>query len=174
MKAALVFTALLALSVTSSYAQDEPTWFDFWLGDWDVTWDEADGKVGRGKNHVVRILDNSVIQENFSILEGASKGYLGTSISVYNPKRKTWHQGYADSKGAYFNFIGERAGDRRIFKTEPVEREGKTIIQRMVFYDVSADAFKWDWESSEDGGQTWELAWRIHYTRRAIESPKKG
>lgn len=155
----------MTLPIVNCQAQDEQTWFDFWLGDWEVTWDEQEGKVGRGKNHVMKILDNSVIQENFKAEEGASKGYLGTSISVYNSKSKTWHQGYADNQGAYFNFIGERLADKRIFKTQPELRGDKVIIQRMVFYDITNASFKWDWESSEDGGETWKLNWRIRYNR---------
>jgi hypothetical protein len=151
---------------TSSFSQEnEQGWFDFWVGDWDATWDEGNGKVGKGKNHVIKILDNTVVQENFRIDEGASKGYLGTSISVYNPKTKLWHQGYADNQGAYFNLVGERQANNRIFKTPPVQRDGKTFIQRMVFYDISETGFKWDWESSDDGGQSWKLNWRINYTK---------
>ena len=37
------------------------TQFDFWLGAWDVTW----GADGAGTNHVTRILDEKIVQENF-------------------------------------------------------------------------------------------------------------
>lgn len=162
----LLFTLLLfTTSSNILQAQDESSWFDFWVGQWEVSWDEQDGKTGRGKNRIVKILDNTVIQENFRIEEGTSKGYLGTSISVYNAKTRTWHQGYADNQGAYFNLTGERTGDKRIFKTEPVTRNGKQFIQRMVFYDITHRSFIWDWESSDDGGTTWKLNWRIRYTR---------
>jgi hypothetical protein len=162
---ALLFSVVV---VTSSFSQEnENTWFDFWVGKWDATWEEANGKIGRGTNNIQKTLDNTVIQENFKVLEGSSKGYLGTSLSVYNPKRKTWHQGYADNQGAYFNFVGERQGEKRIFKTEVVVVGEKQIIQRMVFYDIKENAMTWDWESSEDGGKTWKLNWRINYTRAA-------
>jgi hypothetical protein len=35
--------------------------FDFWLGEWEAAWREA----GKGTNHVERILDGKVVQENF-------------------------------------------------------------------------------------------------------------
>jgi hypothetical protein len=35
--------------------------FDFWLGEWDVTW----GEDGKGENHILRIMDDKIIQENF-------------------------------------------------------------------------------------------------------------
>jgi hypothetical protein len=145
--------------------EDPTTWFDFWVGKWDVTWTEAGGKTGKGINTVTRILDDKVINENFVTTEGSSKGYRGTSISVYNPVRKQWHQGYADNQGAYFNLIGENLGDKKIFKTELVEKDGKKLIQRMVFYNITKDSFLWDWEKSEDGGKTWTLSWRINYVR---------
>jgi hypothetical protein len=35
----------------------------------------------------------------------------------------------------------------------------------MVFYDIKKDSFTWDWEGTQDGGETWNLLWRINYTR---------
>lgn len=163
---ALITTSIAALVFTPISAQDDPkTWYDFWVGKWDVTWDEADGKKGRGVNSIVKILNNTVIQENFSVLEGASKGYLGTSISVYNPQRKQWHQGYADNQGGYFNFIGEKSGDTYYFKTVPIVQGDKEIILRMKFYNITKESLMWDWESTQDGGKNWNLNWRIRYTR---------
>src|SRR5262245_24053055 len=103
MRIIIYVVVLLVITFAKSHAQEEQKWFDFWVGDWEVTWDEQGGKQGHGKNHVTKILDNAVIQENFKAEEGGSKGYLGTSISVYNPQTKTWHQGYADNQGAYFD-----------------------------------------------------------------------
>ena len=166
MKIAFVIFLFVTSIFTRSFSQDdERAWFDFWVGQWDVTWTEADGKIGKGTNTVLKTLDNSVIQENFRVDQGESKGYQGTSLSVYNPKKKTWHQGYADNQGAYFNFIGERQGEKRMFKTDVVTKGDKHFIQRMVFYDIKANSLTWDWESSEDGGKTWKLNWRINYQR---------
>ncbi|HMG90901.1 MAG TPA: hypothetical protein VK589_12625 [Chryseolinea sp.] len=163
-------TVLILLITTLFYSpivaqEDDKTWFDFWVGKWEGSWTESDGKIGRGTNTITRTLDNTVIQENFKVDEGTSKGYLGTSISVYNPQKKTWHQGYADNQGSYFNLIGERQGDRRIFRTEMIQRGEKRIFQRMVFYDITENTMVWDWESTQDGGKTWTLNWRINYKR---------
>jgi len=166
MKSALLILGLTTLLFTPTIAQeDDKTWFDFWVGKWDVSWTESDGKIGRGTNTITKTLDNAVIQENFKVEEGTSKGYLGTSISVYNPQKKTWHQGYADNQGSYFNLIGERQGDKRIFKTEMITKGEKQIYQRMVFYDITENTMVWDWESTQDGGKTWTLNWRINYKR---------
>jgi len=139
--------------------------YDFWLGKWEATWDEGNGKVGKGTNYVHTTLDGKVIQENFEILEGQNKGFKGKSFSVYNPRKKEWRQAWADNQGGYYDFTGEKIGDKRYFKTAVFKQGDKEIIQRMVFYNIQQDSMTWDWELSVDGGKTWQLSWRINYKK---------
>ena len=159
---------LLACNV-QLYAQSitvqDSSLFDFWLGDWNLTWVDAEGNVNKGSNHIVRILDGKVIQENFSDEKGRFKGM---SLSVFNPARKTWHQAWTDNQGGYFDFVGEVEGDKRIFKTQMKEKNGEKIIQRMVFYNINANSLTWDWELSRDGGTSWLLQWRINYLKKPL------
>jgi hypothetical protein len=136
--------------------------FDFWVGDWELSWSNPDGSVSKGKNKIEKIVAGKVIQENFA----DSNGFIGTSISVFNKTKKTWHQAWADNSGGYFNFIGEKEGDKRIFKTEPKKIGENTFVLRMVFYDIKSDSFVWDWQRSNDNGLTWSLNWRINYKRK--------
>ena len=117
-------------------------------------------------NTITKKLDDRVINEDFKILFGQNAGFLGNSVSVYNPSTKLWHQAWVDNQGGYINLIGEIYPDKRIFKTPPVEKDGKIVSQRMVFYDIKPDSFTWDWEGTQDGGKTWNLLWRIKYTRK--------
>lgn len=133
--------------------------FDFWLGSWEVSWQDQQGNTLVGKNEIVRLEKPNVIQENFS---DTNNQFEGTSISVYNPKTQTWHQAWADNQGAYFNFFGIIEEDRRIFTTDT----SKSFIQRMIFYDIEENQFTWDWESSKDGGKNYKLNWRINYKRK--------
>lgn len=142
--------------------------FDFWVGEWELTWQDAQGNPQQGYNRIVKILDDQVIQENFETIptsESASV-FRGMSLSVYNPRTEQWHQAWTDNQGGYYNFIGQFEGDKRMFVTKATNQRGKEIIQRMVFRDITQDAFVWDWESSSDGGQTWQLNWQIHYQRK--------
>ncbi|HMV09444.1 MAG TPA: hypothetical protein PK325_06960 [Cyclobacteriaceae bacterium] len=136
--------------------------FDFWVGEWDASWTNEDGTRGTAHNSIKKILDGKVIQESFV----DPQGFKGTSISVYNPQRKTWHQAWADNQGGYFNFLGEVDGNKRIFRTPTREVGGKAVTQRMIFYDITGSSMTWDWELSNDGGKTWKLQWRINYTRK--------
>ena len=165
-----VFSVLFfALSANAQVNPEElapKEYYDFWIGSWEVSWEEGDGKTGRGTNVIEKTLDGKVIQENFRITEGNNAGFKGTSISVYQPRLQKWKQAWADNNGGYFNFTGQLDGEKRIFKTEVSElKDGSKSIQRMVFYDITEDSITWDWEASNDGGKTWALNWRNFYSR---------
>ena len=162
-----VFTLLLILSPALLSAQSlqlqDSTLFDFWIGDWELTWTNAEGKKEKGNNHIVKILDGKVNQENFSFAWGSFKRM---SISVYNLSTKIWHQAWVDTQGGYFDFVGQVEGNKRMFQTHVREENGQRIIQRMVFYNIEQNSLTWDWESTRDGGATWQLLWRINYKRK--------
>ncbi len=164
----ILFATITSFFLVSSYAQesDLSNAFDFWVGNWELTWDEGNGITGRGINNIVKILDDKVIQENFVGLEGRAKGFKGSSVSVFNPRAKSWHQAWVDNQGGYYDFVGEVDGDKKIFKTKMVEKDGKQLIQRMVFYDIKPTSLMWDWESSVDNGENWQLQWRIKYKKK--------
>ncbi len=154
---------LLSISVRTIQAQQSPNEYNFWVGHWKVSWVTSKGDTITGSNFIEKTVDEKVLQEHFN---DPSTGFKGTSISVYNPTKQVWHQAWADNQGGYYNFIGETQGDKKIFKTLPVTKNKQTIIQRMVFFNITPNAFTWDWESSTNGGQTWTLNWRIAYTRK--------
>lgn len=166
MKKTYLLFLILVLNFSSpaqSLQSPDSTLFDFWIGEWNLTWTNSAGKTEKGRNQIIKILDGKVIQENFSDETGKFKG---TSISVYNPAKKIWHQAWADNQGGYFDFEGAVEGEKRIFKTKMKEEHGQKIIQRMVFYKITPTSITWDWELSRDNGTTWELQWRIYYVRK--------
>lgn len=134
--------------------------FDFWIGDWDVTW----GDDQHGRNHVEAILDGKVLLEQF---DGAPATPLrGMSVSVYRPHPGEWRQTWVDNQGSFWSFVGGFADGRMTLQTDDV-RDGRPVRLRMVWYAITADALEWNWERSDDGGQTWQVLWHLHYTRRA-------
>ena len=132
------------------------TQFDFWLGEWDCTW----GEDGKGTNRVLRIMDDKVIQENFS-----APDLLGMSVSVYDPERKVWCQTWVDNNGTYLDFTG-RFEDGRMILVRDAVVQGEACKQRMVWYNIEPGQFDWNWERSDDGGQTWRVLWKIRYVRK--------
>ena len=77
--------------------------FDFWLGEWDCTW-QADGLEHIGTNSVYADLGGMVLVENFD--GRPSLDYQGLSYSVYDRKAQCWKQTWVDSEGIYLDFAG--------------------------------------------------------------------
>lgn len=128
----------------------DTTDFDFWIGTWTCT-DPSDGSVGT--NTVSRVLGGKVVEEVFSITDATGTGLDGRSYTVLDPQRG-WCQTWVDSAGAYLDFTGGPTDGGMV-----LARPGA----RMLFRDVTAACFTWDWE--KDTGSGWELAWRLLYVR---------
>ncbi len=147
---------------TEPCSAHEHAQLDFWVGQWNAEWKNTDGKTETGTNIITKILDGCALEENFS---ASDKSLIGKSLSIYNINKKLWQQTWVDNTGAYLDFTGGFENDKMIFSRKVITKTGKEITQRMVFYDITANAFEWNWESSDDGGSTWKLLWKIHYTR---------
>jgi hypothetical protein len=100
--------------------------FDFWLGEWDLTWpagqgDTPAGQVGNGTNSIRKILGDCVIQESF---RSPATGLEGLSFSAYASKSGEWQQTWVDSEGSYLLFNGR-------FKNGTMElRSPRTLLPR--------------------------------------------
>jgi len=130
--------------------------FNFWLGEWDCTW----GDNGKATNSVLRIMADKVIQENFS-----SPELRGMSVSVYDPERKLWCQTWVDNNGSYLDFTGRFENGNMILTRDAIVK-GEACKQRMIWYNIEANQFDWNWERSDDDGKTWRVLWKIKYKRR--------
>ncbi len=137
----------------------EASQFDFWLGEWQLTWADS----GHGTNTISRPLGNCVIQEQFRDL--APNGFQGMSVSVYDPKGKQWQQTWVDNAGGYMLFTGGWSDSTMTLSRTVTRPNGSTMIQRMVFRDITASSFVWDWQASTDDGKSWKTNWQIFYKR---------
>ncbi|MEO8766374.1 MAG: hypothetical protein ABI416_18885, partial [Ginsengibacter sp.] len=61
----------------------EAAQFDFWVGEWELTWNDT----SHGTNRVLKIMDGCTVNENF---HDPSINYSGSSWSVYNIRNKMW------------------------------------------------------------------------------------
>lgn len=120
---------------------------DFWVGEWDGRWEG-----GGGTNSVTSELGGTVILERFQ-----SPELQGLSVSVNDGSQ--WRQTWVDSNNTYLDFQGGATGDD--FELVHVREDA---VFRMRFTEIAHDSFVWLWEQRLDG--SWELKWRIDYTRR--------
>lgn len=152
------------ISIQFSSAQDNPcsspeaNQFDFWVGDWQATWEG-----GNGNNTITKILNGCVIHEEFKAISGSP--LLGISNSVYNSRTNKWQQTWVDNSGSYLDFSGEWKNQKMVL-ARSFEKDGQMIFQRMVWYNITENTFDWNWESSKDNGETWQVNWKIDYKRK--------
>ena len=171
MKKHILTTLILAIAMLAQGQSDydSTVWnantFDFWKGDWALTWTNAQGAEEHGSNLIESTLNDIVIQEKFEAGEGSLKGYIGKSWTVWNPRTKEWKQTWVDNQGSYLDFVGALVDGNPVFR-RTVTVNGKTTMQRMVFLEITKDDFRWDWDNSADGGKTWNLSWQIAYKRK--------
>jgi len=159
---------MLLFIAFAAHAQDnskpcsaaEASEFDFWVGDWTLY--SADTITGN--NSIYKIMDGCSVQENFS---NPKTGYLGKSWSVYNPQTKLWQQTWVDNQGGYIPLTGTFENGKMTLAT-PARKlpNGKEMVSRMIFYNITKDSFDWNWEATTDAGTTWKTNWQIHYVRK--------
>ena len=150
---------LLCIMTKAEIANTQKDLMDFWLGDWNCAW----GDSVQATNHISRILDNKVIEENFHYSDGT---FIGKSWSMFDSTTSKWRQTWVDNAGAYLVFTGRKEGDTVIFEgDESVTKNGQKNYRRMIFFSIKKDSFEWDWQSSADRHK-WKSLWHISYTRK--------
>jgi len=147
--------------------------FDFEFGVWKThlkrlvhplsgssTWVELDGTT------VVRKVWNG--RANLAELEtDAASGHLEVlSLRLYDPQSRQWSLNTANVKSGTLSVatIGEfKDGRGEFFDQESFN--GRTILVRNVWSDITADSCRFEQSYSDDGGKTWELNWVATDTR---------
>jgi len=135
--------------------------FDFWQGDWDVR--DPSGKIV-GRNRIVAIHGGCALQESWS----GSSGHSGTSLNIFDGDRKRWHQTWVDSNGGLLQLDGGIVdgamvlrGGETMSNTSP-----KTALQRITWTPQRDGRVRQLWESSSDGGKTWDVVFDGMYSKR--------
>jgi hypothetical protein len=167
-------------AAATSMERDGQHDFDFDIGTWkthvsrlqhpltgSTAWIEYEGTT------VVRQVWNG--RANLAELEAdASTGHLEVlSLRLYDPQAHQWSLNTANSKGGTVSVptVGEfKNGRGEFFDTEPIN--GRSILVRNVWSDITKDSCRFEQSFSDDGGKTWEVNWIAKDTRMKDESDK--
>jgi hypothetical protein len=127
--------------------------FDFWVGDWDVSW--GDGK--HGTNVISHLFDGCAILEQFDGRPGVD--LRGASVSIYDGESARWRQTWVDSERNYMPFEGAFADGVMDLRTTR-----DRVVYRMLWRDIQPETLHWLWQCAAN--DAWETLWELHYVRR--------
>ena len=148
---------------------------------------DFDFDIGVWKTHVVRLqhpltgstdwaeYDGTTVvskvwngRANLAELEAdGAAGHLEVlSLRLYNPESHQWSLNTASSRSGTISVptIGEfQNGRGEFFDTEPFN--GRSVLVRNVWSDITPDSCRFEQSFSADGGKTWEVNWIATDTR---------
>ena len=163
-------------TATAGQQRDGAHDFDFLIGDWKAhvrrlpdrlngsnTWIEYDGI----SNHK-KLLDSNANFEEFDVTSTDKKLRIkGQTLRLYNPTSHQWNiylidldNGTLDSPPVVGHFTGNRG---ELFHQEQLQ--GRTILVRYVWLNISPNSARMEQSYSPDGGKTWEVNWICELSR---------
>jgi hypothetical protein len=98
--------------------------------------------------------------------DGAAGHIEGLSLRLYNPESRQWSLNYANSRSGSLSVptIGEsRTGRGEFYDQE--EFNGRMILVRNVWSEITAESCRFEQSFSDDGGKSWEVNWIAMDTR---------
>lgn len=146
---------------------------DFWVGDWDLEFDQPDGSIGHASNRITRNeFGLCAVVEHFVQPGGGPGGgdYIGSSYTTFDRQLGKWRQMWVDNGGAVFVLTGGPVeGQPYIFELITTEPRGddqhEPRLARMIWERVTADSLVWRWQAQQPDG-SWRDLWVLRYKRR--------
>lgn len=124
--------------------------FDFWVGEWEVTTPAR--ASWKASSSISLANDGCSIHESY-VTPG---GYTGKSINFYDTAREVWHQTWIDNQGSTLYLEGNPESGAMILSD---------ASSRITWTVLPDERVRQLWESTEDGGETWKIAFDGYYQR---------
>lgn len=147
--------------------------FDFELGSWTVRLSRlvrpltgsTEWVVYEGSS-VVRPVWGGLANLGELAVEGPTGRILGLSMHLYNPQSGQWNIHWANSADGLLGeaMVGGFDGDEGRFHNQETFN-GRAVIVRFIFSEMSEDSFRLEQAFSPDGGRTWEANWIAEFAR---------
>ncbi|HEV2701661.1 MAG TPA: hypothetical protein VGV09_08530 [Steroidobacteraceae bacterium] len=132
--------------------------FDFWLGDWTVTYP---GTSGSSASTVSATLDSCAVLETWR----GDHSHRGENLFAYSAEEKSWHGLFADNEGRVHVLNGKVAAGVAEFYGPSRGENGEAELNRVRVMRVSANEVRQTWEKSTDKGATWGTVFQGDYER---------
>lgn len=147
--------------------------FDFEFGTWkahvrrlvkplsgSTTWAELDG------TSVVRKVWDGQANVGELDIAGPAGRIQGVTLRLYNPRTRQWSISFSSrADGAPGTPVFGRFQDGRGELFDQETFDGRAILVRFVFSDITRETFRFEQAFSDDGGKSWEVNWIATFRR---------
>ena len=92
---------------------------------------------------------------------------VGLSLRFFDPKTRLWSIYWTDTGRSGLlepPVVGSFSDGVGVFECDDTF-DGRPIIVRYVWSEMTATTARWEQSFSEDGGKTWETNWTVQHTR---------
>lgn len=131
--------------------------FDFWSGQWETV---IDGLV-YGSATVTRNFGGRGFQQNAMAPDGNLRS---TSQYTFSAANGTWKQIWMDGESSHAVLVGGLFGNQMIMTMVSVDGTAQ-VSGRSIFSNISSGSFEYEWQSSADGGQTWQAGTQVTFRK---------
>jgi hypothetical protein len=172
--AAIASAAAVTMSVGSDFLSAAPRDgsrdFDVLVGNWRATLKRLDQPLSgsntwtdyEGTQRTRNIWGGRASLTEFDVRNRATGATVqGLTLRLYNPATGQWSLYWANAKDGALDLppvVGEFKNGRGEFWSQE-ERNGRAILVRYVWSDITATTAHFEQSFSADGGKTWEANW---------------
>jgi hypothetical protein len=157
----------------AAQAIDQQHAFDFHFGTWRThikSRDVTAAGVGAWTEFTGTVIDQPLWngRANIEKIEASGSGghFQGVTLFLYNPKSGQWSEQFAGSSDGTMQepSYGEFKNGVGVFHAW-TEVDGKKVLQRDVWSNITPDSYHYEIASSTDGGKTWITNFDAQLTR---------
>lgn len=154
---------------TSACQSPEARALDFLIGRWEGDERQIEGGketiVSTSEIQVEKIFGGCALRETWEVKEGGKKLFNAIVLRSYDAGSKKWLLSYVDDALNHQFYEGRNEmGKWRFFRERMVE--GKPVLVRITWTQVTKDSIDQRIERSSDNGNTWVLRSVVSYARK--------
>jgi hypothetical protein len=138
--------------------------FDFTVGSWDVNATGPHGSEGGPTLHstITKEIDQCLIEEHIS----GRAGYEAIVFTAVRRRLGEWVKTLVDNRGTSVFLSGRETDGQMVLTGSVPSAGGASKDVRVSWHQSGPDAFEQRWETTTDGGATWERLLLAEYHRR--------
>jgi hypothetical protein len=131
--------------------------FDFWVGEWRVTWKTPQGQPAEGRSSIQRVVNGCAIEEHWQGKDGSE----GKSLTFFNAATERWQQTWVDVTGQPLMLEGNFEAESLVLKTKVEHGDGFVTYHRITWTPLPGGVRQL-WEQSANG-KAWDTVFDGRY-----------